>query len=144
MSICMHGRSVGSCPLCPVAPPFAPLKVGDKVELQTITTVGASTHQETKLVRIPDEITDPAAKTMLELAQTYAQAQDNLAAITATVRNTESLLRTARRDQVEAEKKCRAAQAALHAAVAPKVARKKSKAVTEIAKELEVVEEQKA
>lgn len=131
MSICPHGRGPGTCILCPdfgTTPPIPARTTnnihGDPPVLEIVRTADT-------------EITDPAAKTMLELAQAYAKAQDDLAAITATVRNTENLLRAARRDQVEAEKKCRAAQQALHAAVAPKVVRRKTKPVTQIARELE-------
>lgn len=124
---------VDKCPICKphMQPAAAGLLIGGPLpQVMTGQPLGES-------VRIPNEVTDPAAKNVLQLAQDYAEAQDNLAAIRAAVVNTRSLLKGLERELLAAEKKCTTAQESLHYAVAPttpKVARvRKPKPVLDVA-----------
>ena len=124
MNICSHGRPINNCPLCPVKAPEPP-PVGTPVQLNTYTTVsgGKILSQETRLEPVQNAdklpITDPAAKNVMQLAEEYARAQDDLAAVQAAVTNTRSLLRGLEKELILAERKCLGAQQSLHSAVTP-------------------------
>lgn len=131
MSICNHGIAPEKCILCKkLLPPEPPQnhKMATPLPMPTIqaTNVNINTQGlaapsvlETVHILSAPQITDPQAKNVLQLAQEYAQAQDDVSVIRANVKQLQDTLAESKIKLAEAEKDCATKQWALTRAVTP-------------------------
>lgn len=124
MEICDHGIDPPSaCPLCrkfAAAQAITSGSAAPSAPAQQVTSA-EPVRVPNEAPKDPKEITDPIAKSVLQLAEEYARAQDEVAAIKSAKANFESMLRQLATDLAAAEKLCAEKQEALHAAVSPAV-----------------------
>ncbi len=122
--ICDHGLDPKNCPMCKKA-------VTNVVATVTTTPgppviIDMSGSQPSK-----PAITDPAAKNVLQLAQEYAQAQDDAATLKGVVRNLRSMLEESEKQFAAAEQTCKEKQMALFRIVSPPIEMKKMEMMTD-------------
>lgn len=127
MTLCDHGFDAKTCALpslrgAKCSDNFAASmnKLAENLAVAPIEiTNSVPVPADPVIVRKTDEITDPAAKNVLQLAQEYAEAQNKVATIRAVVASTRAMLAAAETDLAAAELSCGAKQRVLAEAVTP-------------------------
>jgi hypothetical protein len=103
---------------CPICKPH--IQAASPTEPIAVNGGQTPTAALTGPVQNMNNITDPQAKNVLQLAQEYAQAQNDVATIATTVKQLQAHLAASKKSLADAEKDCSAKQWVLRNAITPK------------------------